>query len=110
MFLYHKCHYFCITMTCVWYRDGGKGQGGGNRGGGRCGLTWCLCVACVARVTITVLLLFGYNIRVYIAGEAEKVVAAVGGRAFLPCNLTQPGDSPILVLVYNGVTGKPVYR
>ncbi|XP_050730811.1 neural cell adhesion molecule 2-like [Eriocheir sinensis] len=49
------------------------------------------------------------RLKVKVKGEAAVVVAPVGGSAMLPCDLTQPGDSPILVLVYNGATGRPVY-
>ncbi|XP_064101864.1 uncharacterized protein LOC135212428 [Macrobrachium nipponense] len=42
-------------------------------------------------------------------GPAEEVIAVTGGLAELPCDLTQPGDTPILVLFSNGLTGKPVY-
>ncbi|XP_068204828.1 nephrin-like isoform X2 [Palaemon carinicauda] len=42
-------------------------------------------------------------------GPAEEVIAVTGGVAKLPCDLSQPGDTPILVLFSNGLTGKPVY-
>ncbi|XP_069165426.1 uncharacterized protein [Procambarus clarkii] len=42
-------------------------------------------------------------------GPLREVVAVVGGEALLPCDVTEPGDSPILVLFYNGATGRPVY-
>ncbi|XP_069165283.1 protein turtle [Procambarus clarkii] len=42
-------------------------------------------------------------------GRVTEVVTLVGGRARLPCDITQFGDTPILVLVYNGATGRPVY-
>ncbi|XP_069165372.1 neural cell adhesion molecule 2 [Procambarus clarkii] len=44
-----------------------------------------------------------------VAGPLREVVAVVGGEALLPCDVTEPGDSPILVLFYNGATGRPVY-
>ncbi|XP_045120883.1 protein turtle-like [Portunus trituberculatus] len=44
-------------------------------------------------------------------GQVLQVVVVEGGRALLPCDVTapRPGDSPILVLLYNGVTGMPIY-
>ncbi|XP_071541503.1 uncharacterized protein [Panulirus ornatus] len=42
-------------------------------------------------------------------GPLTEVPAVVGGQAFLPCDITEPGDSPMLVLFYNGVTGRPIY-
>ncbi|XP_071513724.1 protein turtle-like isoform X2 [Panulirus ornatus] len=44
-------------------------------------------------------------------GPLTEVSATEGGRVLLPCNVTAPtkGDSPILVLFYNGATGTPIY-
>ncbi|XP_050712530.1 hemicentin-1-like [Eriocheir sinensis] len=44
-------------------------------------------------------------------GQVAQVVVVEGGRARLPCDVTapHPGDTPILVLLYNGVTGMPIY-
>ncbi|KAK4287035.1 hypothetical protein Pmani_039884 [Petrolisthes manimaculis] len=40
-----------------------------------------------------------------------EVMAVEGGLALLPCDVsaTTPGDYPILVLFYSGVTGLPIY-
>ncbi|KAK8738911.1 hypothetical protein OTU49_003733, partial [Cherax quadricarinatus] len=47
-------------------------------------------------------------------GDTEPTVTAeslIGGNALLPCDVTPPtpGDYPILVLLYNGATGMPIY-
>ncbi|XP_071518492.1 uncharacterized protein [Panulirus ornatus] len=44
-------------------------------------------------------------------GPVTEVYAIEGGRALIPCDVTAPtpGDSPILVLFYNGATGMPIY-
>lgn len=44
-----------------------------------------------------------------VRGPLTEVMAVVGGEALLPCDINEPGDTPILVLFYNGETGKPVY-
>lgn len=44
-------------------------------------------------------------------GPLTEVSAIEGGRTLLPCDVTPPtpGDSAILVLFYNGITGLPIY-
>ncbi|CAL4064614.1 unnamed protein product, partial [Meganyctiphanes norvegica] len=48
---------------------------------------------------------------VIFSGPLTEVVAVVGGSALLPCDVSTPvpGDAPILVLVYSGARGTPIY-